>query len=167
VKEAGFRIVHNASSRVEAVVAGGDSTLTYNKLKYATLHLQRGAMFIGTNPDVVSPSEEGLTPECGTILAALQAASGIQPIVMGKPEQPLYEMALDALGLPPARVLMVGDRADTDLLGAQRMNMHHALVTTGVDTEASALQKGIQPHATFADLAALLAAWHNARALCA
>ena len=167
VRDAGFHIVDNASSNVNAVVVGGDSTLTYDKLKYATLHLQRGAMFIGTNPDVVSPSEEGLTPECGTILAALHAASGITPIVMGKPERPLYEMALDVLGLPAERVLMVGDRADTDLLGAQRMSMHHALVATGVDTEATALQKGIQPDATFADLAELIDAWRDGRALCA
>jgi 4-nitrophenyl phosphatase len=167
VHDAGFHIVTDASSSVEAVVVGGDSTLTYDKLKYATLHLQRGAMFIGTNPDVVSPSEEGLTPECGTILAALHAASGITPIVMGKPERPLYEMALETLRLPAARVLMVGDRADTDLLGAQRMNMRHALVATGVDTEASAMQKGIQPEATFADLASLIDTWRDARARCA
>jgi 4-nitrophenyl phosphatase len=167
VEEAGFQIVHNATSRAKAVVVGGDSTLTYDKLKYATLQLQRGAMFIGTNPDVVSPSEEGLIPECGTILAALQAASGIQPIVMGKPEQPLFEMALEVLQLPAERVLMVGDRADTDLLGAQRMNMHHALVTTGVDTEATSLCKGIQPDAVFTGLADLLSCWRDARALCA
>jgi 4-nitrophenyl phosphatase len=167
VRDAGFRILNDASSHADAVVVGGDTALTYDKLKYATLLLQCGALFIGTNPDVVSPSEEGLTPECGTILAALQAASGIQPIVMGKPERPLYEMALDVLQLPPARVLMVGDRADTDLLGAQRMNMRHALVSTGVDTEASSLSKGIQPEAVFAGLAELLAEWREARARCA
>ena len=166
VSEAGFRILDDAATPAQAVVAGGDSTLTYAKLKYATLHLQRGAMFIGTNPDVVSPSEEGLLPECGTILAALHAASGIQPIVMGKPEQPLYEMALEVLQLPAERVLMVGDRADTDLLGAQRMNMRHALVTTGVDSEASALRKNIRPEGVFSDLAALMAAWRAARARC-
>jgi 4-nitrophenyl phosphatase len=116
---------------------------------------------------VVSPSEEGLTPECGTILAALQAASGIPPIVMGKPEKPLYEMALDVLQLPAERVLMVGDRADTDLLGAQRMNMRRALVTTGVDTEVSALLKRIQPDAVFSDLVEMMAVWREARALCA
>jgi 4-nitrophenyl phosphatase len=167
VRDAGFRILNDASSHADAVVVGGDSTLTYDKLKYATLHLQRGAMFIGTNPDVVSPSEEGLTPECGTILAALQAASGIPPIVMGKPEKPLYEMALDVLQLPAERVLMVGDRADTDLLGAQRMNMRRALVTTGVDTEVSALLKRIQPDAVFSDLVEMMAVWREARALCA
>jgi 4-nitrophenyl phosphatase len=167
VREAGYRILHDVSTPAQAVVAGGDRLLTYDKLKYATLHLQRGAMFIGTNPDVVSPSEEGLIPECGTILAALQAASGIQPVIMGKPERPLYEMALDVLQLPAERVLMVGDRADTDLLGAQQMNMRHALVTTGVDTEASSLNKGIQPEAVFAGLAELMAMWRKARVFCA
>jgi 4-nitrophenyl phosphatase len=159
VSLAGFEIAPDARAPVDAVVVGGDSALTYAKLKHACLLLQRGARFIGTNPDVVSPAEEGLLPEAGTNIAALHAATGVAAVVMGKPEPHLFEMAARALEVPPAQIAVVGDRAEIDIAGGERAGMQTMLVGTGVDDAASARQKGIEPSAFFADLRAMIDAW--------
>jgi 4-nitrophenyl phosphatase len=140
--------------------------LTYTKLKHAALHIQQGARFIGSNPDVVYPTEEGLVPEAGTILAALQAATGVAPLIMGKPERFLFEIAAAKLGSQPAQTVMLGDRLDTDILGGQRAGLKTILMTTGVDAEAAIPAKGIRPDAVFGSLEALVAAWdHQANSL--
>lgn len=159
VRAAGFTLLADASQRAEVVVAGGDPDLTYAKLKYATLHLQRGARFIGTNPDLLYPTEEGLVPEAGTILAAIQAATGVAPLIMGKPERFLFETAVARLGSLPGETVMLGDRLDTDVLGGQRVGLKTILMTTGVDDETSISRKGIQPDAVFAGLVELVEAW--------
>jgi 4-nitrophenyl phosphatase len=166
IRAAGFTLLADASQVADMVIVGGDSDLTYTKLKHAILHLQRGAQFIGTNPDLLYPTEEGLVPEAGTILAALQAATGVAPLIMGKPERFLFEIAVAKLGSQPAQTVMLGDRLDTDILGGQRVGLKTILMTTGVDTEAAITAKGIQPDAVFDSLEALVAAWdHQANSL--
>ena len=159
IRSAGFDLLESAKQPAAAVVVGGDSTLTYNKLKDASLLLQAGARFIGTNPDILCPTEEGLVPEAGTILAALQAASGLSPVIIGKPEHPLFDMAISRLGPSPGQIVMLGDRLDTDILGGQQAGLKTILLTTGVDDRRSIAQKGIQPDAIFGDLVELVDVW--------
>lgn len=161
IQAAGLTIVEDARRAAAVVVVGGDPDLTYTKLKDATLHLQRGAVLIGTNPDLLYPTEEGLVPEAGTILAAVQAATGVAPLIMGKPERFLFEEALTRLGSPPARTVMLGDRLDTDILGGQRVGLKTILLTTGIDDEAAIPVKGIQPDAVFDGLPGLVEAWNR------
>ena len=166
IRTAGFTLLADASQVADVVVVGGDPDLTYTKLKHAALHIQRGARFIGSNPDVVYPTEEGLVPEAGTILAAILAATGVAPLIMGKPERFLFEIAVAKLGSLPGQTVMLGDRLDTDILGGQRAGLKTILMTTGVDTEAAITVKGIQPDAVFGSLEALVAAWdHQANSL--
>jgi len=145
LQNAGFVLAENAAEPVAAVVVGGDWTLTYEKIKYAVLHLQRGARLVGTNPDVVYPTEEGLIPETGTTLAALHAASGVTPTVIGKPMPHLFNMCLERLNSPHHQTAVVGDRLETDILGGQRASLKTILVTTGVDTAESIRAKDIHP----------------------
>jgi 4-nitrophenyl phosphatase len=145
LEASGFILVPDAVEAVEAVVVGGDMALTYEKLKNAALLLQRGARLVGTNPDLLYPTEEGLAPETGTTLAALQAATGVIPLVIGKPERHLFDQAIQRLGYDPSTIAMVGDRLDTDILGGQRAGLMTILTTTGVDQESSIVDKGIQP----------------------
>lgn len=159
--EAGFALVDEAARPVAAVVVGGDSNLTYNKLKGAVLSIQRGARLIGANPDLLIPTEEGLIPEAGTTLAALHAATGATPIVIGKPERPMFDMALARLGHAAGQTAMLGDRAETDILGAQRAGWQTILITTGVDTPDSAAAKGIEPDAVVGGLAELVERWET------
>ena len=158
---AGFVLRPDARRPVAAVVVGGDSTLTYAKLKDAALLLQRGAPLVGTNPDLLCPAEEGLVPEAGTTLAALQAATGVSPTVIGKPERYLFDLAVERLGRQPARTAVVGDRLETDVLGGQRAGLRTILTTTGVDNEITVRQKGIYPDRIVAGLEALVDLWQN------
>lgn len=132
-------------SAAEAVVVGMDTDLTWDKLCRATLALRRGARFVGTNGDVSFPAADGVLPGNGAILAALTAATGLDPEVAGKPHAPLFERAADSL--PGGRLLMVGDRIDTDIEGAQKLGWDTLLVLSGIaDAHAAAL---VEPSPTF------------------
>jgi 4-nitrophenyl phosphatase len=164
IQAAGFRLCRDTVQPADAVVVGGDRTLTYDKLKSAGLLIRGGAQFVGTNPDVVYPTEEGLVPEAGTILAALQAATGVRPVIMGKPEPALFDMAVEIMGSRRQQTVMLGDRLDTDILGAKRARLKTILLTTGVDDEAAISQKGIVPDAVFNGLEQLVHVWQKGEA---
>lgn len=131
LQEQGIPLVTEAEE-ADVVVAGLDRQITYARLAEATFALHRGVPFFGTNPDRTLPTERGLAPGAGAILAALTAATDRDPIIVGKPERPIFELALARLGLAPEQVLMIGDRLETDILGAKRVGCWAALVLTGV-----------------------------------
>ena len=116
------------------VVVGLDTEVTYAKLRTAALAIARGARFIATNVDASLPVEGGeLWPGAGAIAAAISTTVGRPPdVVLGKPEPAMFLQAVATLGLPAARVLAVGDRADTDIRAGQRAGLPTALVLTGV-----------------------------------
>ncbi|HEX9922347.1 MAG TPA: HAD-IIA family hydrolase [Anaerolineae bacterium] len=159
--QAGFSLTDKAAPPAQVVVVGGDTGLTYDKLKYAVLSIQRGAQFVGANPDLLIPTEEGLVPEAGTTLAAIQAATGVAPTVIGKPEPWLFELAVKKMGSSPHQTAMLGDRLDTDILGGQRAGLKTILVTTGVDNRESVVQKAIQPNLIVGGLSELVDIWQG------
>jgi 4-nitrophenyl phosphatase len=115
-----------------AVVAGLDRQVDYEKIDIAARLIRQGAIFIGSNPDRTIPTPNGFAPGAGTILAAIAAASGIQPLIIGKPEPGIFEMAMGRLSTKPHETLMVGDRLETDILGGQNAGCRTALVLSGV-----------------------------------
>jgi 4-nitrophenyl phosphatase len=121
-----------------AVIVGLDRELTYEKLRRAALLINGGAAFIGTNPDRTLPSPEGEVPGAGSILAALEAATGVAPVIIGKPGTALLESAMEQLGVKPDETLMVGDRIDTDVAAGQKAGCRSALVLTGITSEQAA-----------------------------
>jgi len=125
-----------AEEKVVAVVAGLDLNFSYAKLRLANDLIRTGALFVATNPDPTYPHPNGLAPGAGSIIAAISTASQTQPIIAGKPYPAMMEMALARLGCAPAEALAVGDRLDTDILGAQRLGIRTALVMSGVTTAA-------------------------------
>ena len=153
LKEKGFRL---ADHDCVAVVAALDRQVTYDKLTRATLLIRAGAAFYGTNPDKTLPSPLGEVPGAGSILAALEAASGVPPTIIGKPQPTLLLTALNALGLKPGEALMVGDRIETDLVAGQQAGCQTALVLSGVTSWETARQWRPAPDFIEADLAALL-----------
>jgi len=159
LREEGFQILNDFSEQADFVVVGGDHYLTYEKLKFGCLHLQQGAILIGTNPDVVSPSEEGLIPECGTNIAALEASSGKKAIVIGKPNKLMFDWGLNQIGSVASETAMLGDRLETDILGGKQAGLYTILVETGVDTIKSANEKNIQPDLVVKDLITLISQW--------
>ncbi len=159
LQDAGMHIIRAMNGKVAAVVVGGDYRLTYDKLKYASLHIQQGAEFIGTNPDLLYPTPEGLVPECGMTLVALETATNVKPIIMGKPHRPLFELGMKKMGASPQTTAMLGDRLETDIQGGQRAGMRTILVETGVDQRSAIAAKGITPDLVVANLPELLALW--------
>ena len=157
--QAGMQIISGLSGEVDAVVVGGDYSLTYEKLKYASLHIQRGAEFIGTNPDLLYPTDEGLVPECGMTLVALETATQIKPVIMGKPNRFMFDLGMKKMGVQPHETVMLGDRLETDIQGGQIAGMKTILVETGVDNQSSIVNKGIQPDLVVQDLPELVEIW--------
>lgn len=149
--------------RAQLVVVGMDTSLTYDKLKIAALRIRAGATFIGTNGDRSFPLPEGLAPGAGSILAAIETATDVKPVVIGKPEAAMYDVALQRLGTRADETLMVGDRLETDILGGNRAGMVTALVLTGIATEEQAASSAIQADAAFDSLVTLHAAWEAVR----
>ena len=139
-----------------AVVVGMDRDLTWHKMVEAGLAIAAGAAFIGTNPDRTFPTERGLGPGNGAILAALETATGRPPVIVGKPEPPIFHEATSRLAVPPAQTLVVGDRLETDIAGGVHVGMQTALVLTGVTSAADLPGRDIQPDWIFEDLPALL-----------
>src|SRR6266540_140934 len=117
--------------RAEVVVVTRVEEFTYARLRAASRAVARGAFFAATNPDPTLPVEDGFWPGGGSIVAAVQAASGgIAPVFAGKPERPMLEEAERAIGGAGGRILLVGDRPASDLESARRMGWDGALVLT-------------------------------------
>ena len=145
-----------SEGNVMAVVAGMDRVLTYEKLSHATLLIRSGVPFIGTNPDRTFPTPIGLVPGTGAILAALQAACDQEPIICGKPAPEMYLVAMQRMNTLPEETLVVGDRAETDIIGAQAIRCRCALVLSGVTTVEQAKAWSPSPDIIAADLTEVL-----------
>jgi len=140
-------------------VASMDRAVTYEKLKRATLLIRRGARFIATNLDPTNPSEEGLIPGTGSMIAALEAASGVKPTAIGKPEPTMYQLAMEQMGARPETTAAIGDRADTDILGGKRAGLTTICVLSGSSNRSEAEAYGSDM--IFYDIAHLLEVWRR------
>ena len=129
--EAGFVPVREPDPTAVAVVQGLGMEVCWSDLANAGYAIQSGALWVATNPDTSLPTEQGLAPGNGALVAALSATLGRQPdAVTGKPEPLLFEVAAQRLGA--GTPLVIGDRVDTDICGANRAGMESLLVLTGV-----------------------------------
>jgi 4-nitrophenyl phosphatase len=146
-----------ADESVELVVASMDRNVTYEKLTQATILIRSGARFIATNLDPTNPSERGLIPGTGSLIVALQAASGVKPTVIGKPEPIIFDMAIELMGAQPETTAIIGDRVDTDILGGKRAGLITICVLSGSSDRAEA--EAMETDLIFDDIAHLLGAW--------
>jgi 4-nitrophenyl phosphatase len=146
-----------AAGHPDAVVAGLDPQLTYLRIAAAVDCIRAGARFIATNRDPVYPTERGLRPGAGSIVAAIEAASGVVPLVIGKPEPLLMQEAARAVGADPRRAVVIGDGLLTDIAAAHAVGARSVLLLTGVSTraQAEALPRDRQPTAIAEDAAEL------------
>ena len=152
--EEGFLL---ADENVQLVVASMDRGVTYEKLKKATLLIRGGARFIATNLDPTYPSEEGLIPGTGSMIAALETASGVKPQVIGKPEPIMYQLAMEQMGSNPKTTATIGDRVDTDILGGKRAGLTTICVLSGSSDRVEA--EAAETDMIFDDIAQLLENW--------
>ncbi|MGY3704445.1 HAD family hydrolase [Vagococcus martis] len=113
------------------VVVALDTDLTYEKLAVATLAIQKGAHFIGTNPDKNIPTDRGLMPGAGSLIASIEMSTQTSATYIGKPEAVMMEKALDRLKLSKNDVMMVGDNYETDIRAGIDNDIDTLLVLTG------------------------------------
>lgn len=155
--ELGFILTDLYDVTADVVVVGKDSTVNWDKLATATLNVRNGAAFIGTNGDVTLPTERGITHGNGAILAAIQAGSeGIAPTCVGKPEPIMYQQAISVLGSSLEETVALGDRLDTDILGAVNTGIRSIMVLTGISNEADLAKSNYQPTWVLPDLKAVI-----------
>jgi NagD protein len=122
-------------SKPDYVVVGKTSTFNFQMLKKAVQLIHDGARFIGTNPDVVDPTETGLEPACGAILASIEHATGVKPYIIGKPNALMMTIARKKLDARSSETIMIGDRMDTDIIAGLEAGMTTCLVLSGVTAQ--------------------------------
>lgn len=121
--------------RVDAVVVGLHPEFDYHRLGIAMRAIRAGARFIGTNSDPTFPTEAELLPGGGSIIGAVAVASGVTPVIAGKPEPPMAGLIRSRMPEGTERLVMVGDRASTDGAMADAVGAEFAHVLTGVDDD--------------------------------
>ncbi len=151
--DAGF---YHSEDHPLGVLAGLDRQLTYEMLRKACLLIRAGTPFYGTNPDATFPTPEGLIPGAGTVIGAIEIASGAKARLMGKPSPEMYRLALERLETAPAETLVIGDRLDTDIIGGQALHCLTGLVLTGVSTQEEVRRWSPPPDIIAPDLTGLL-----------
>ncbi|MFE0556687.1 TIGR01457 family HAD-type hydrolase [Paenibacillus sp. NPDC058910] len=129
---AGLNIVEQSP---KYVIQGIDRSFDYEKLTRAVRWIQEGAVSILTNSDLQLPSDTGLMPGAGSLGAAIEAASGVKPTVIGKPSSILMEFASDRLGLAPEDTYVIGDNIRTDIAAGAHAGCKTVLVMTGITTD--------------------------------
>jgi 4-nitrophenyl phosphatase len=159
--DAGFTII-NDPFEAKFVVSGIDFNLVYEMLANATLAIRNGARFIGTNIDPSYPTERGQVPGTGSVLALLEAASGVKPTIIGKPFPGMYHQAFHKTNSQPETTLMVGDRYDTDHTGAVDLGLVTAAVTTGINSQEEFEAATPPPDFILSGLPALLECFQKA-----
>ena len=135
------------------VVVGLDWEVDYEKLSIATLAIQKGAHFVGTNPDLNIPTERGLMPGAGSIITLIEVATRVKPIYIGKPNAIIMEKAVEHLGLPREEVIMFGDNYLTDIRAGIDNDIPTLLVTTGFTKPEEVPDLPIQPDYVLSSLA--------------
>ncbi len=155
VAAVGLRPVRSADDDPVAVVQGYSPDTGWRDLAEACLAIRAGADWVATNADSTLPTDRGILPGNGAMVAALVAATGSQPRVAGKPERPLLDAAVARVSA--RRPLVVGDRLNTDIAAAAHAGMDSLMVLTGVSTSADLLDTdpSLRPTYVAADLRGL------------
>jgi HAD superfamily hydrolase (TIGR01457 family) len=150
----GIRVVEEDVGEVDAVVVGLDRSTTYDKLRTASLLVERGATLIATNGDASYPAPDGRWPGAGALLALVTTTTEAEAEVVGKPNPPLFIAARERAG--GGNPLVVGDRLETDVAGAIALGWDSFLVLSGIAGRGDLARSSVQPTYVANDVSALL-----------
>ena len=154
LRAAGFSVANSAEETVDALVCGFDTELTFKKLDDCAklLTLYPDLPFIATNPDWVCPTAYGYVPDCGSVCEMLWRATGRRPVVIGKPQRNMVDIALKKTGYKPEEALLVGDRLYTDIACAINAGIDGAFVLSGEGTLEDIEKTGVKPTYIYKDI---------------
>ena len=156
VKEAGYKVVNKADKDPVVVVNGIDGDITQKDLAEMCYAIAKGVPWVSTNGDYTFPTEKGLAPGNGAFNALITSITGKTPLLMGKPEPHMFKQAAEIFG--SKNPIVVGDRLDTDIQGANRAGFKSLCVLTGVSDLAQIKHASSSTTPTYVgkDLSALL-----------
>ena len=155
IKGAGFQLVTSEHAREAGVaVVGGHEGFDYRELRAAATAVRAGAQLLATGRDAVFPMPDGPWPATGAILAAIETAGGAPAVVVGKPEQIMFDTAREAL-TGCTRVGVLGDHLTADIQGAKSAGLDAILVLGGATSQADLQRAPIPPDLVLDSLAAL------------
>lgn len=147
--EAGFSM-NDASP--DYVVVGETRGYNYDRIRHAIQLVRKGARLIGTNPDLTGPTERGIVPATGALIAPIELASGQKAYFTGKPNPLMMRSALQKLGCRREETGIIGDRMDTDILAGIEAGIDTILVLSGVTSQADLPRFAYRPHHVFATI---------------
>ncbi|MBR6322126.1 MAG: HAD-IIA family hydrolase [Lachnospiraceae bacterium] len=132
LKDAGIRVTTEMDLAAEAVLIGFDTELTFQKLRNTCeLLTKKDIPYIATNPDFVCPTDYGFVPDCGSMMIGIRYATGKMPVVIGKPEPTMIEIAEQKFGKTPADTVLIGDRLYTDIASGVNAGVATIAVLSG------------------------------------
>lgn len=154
LRAAGFAIAEGRAD-ADALLMGFDTELTFQKLEDACILLGQGVPYIATNPDWVCPTSYGFVPDCGSVCEMLWRATNRRPVVIGKPEPLMPQLAMREAGASVRETLLVGDRIYTDIASGANAGIDTLLVLSG-ETRSEDLPTAVpQPTFVLPDVQAL------------
>src|SRR2546421_2283728 len=149
------------AQQADVVLVGLDRHFDYQKLTGAVLAIRAGAHFVAINRDALLPVVGSFVPGCGTMVAAIEAGTGVIPEIVGKPEPTLLQEAMHLLQSQPEETVMIGDGLAVDILGGKAAGTHTLLVLSGKDSREDAAQSPIKPDYIYQDIAAVVTELQN------
>ena len=155
---AGTRVDEDeVTGRPDAVVVGLDPEFTYGRMAVASMAIRNGSRFVATNRDPALPTEGSFRPGAGACVAAIETASGVTPVSLGKPAPEVLEVAAQSVGKHATDGIMIGDGLNTDIAAAKAAGARNILMLTGITTRAQydALAVDQRPDEVAEDAAAL------------
>ncbi len=135
LRRAGATLTTNPTA-ADVLVVGKDTTFDFETLTRGLQALDSGAVFVGTNGDRKVPTDSGMKPGAGTLIAAIGYAANQEPVICGKPNEPMINVSLETLGTDPADCLIIGDNPETDIEMGRRAGLTTVLVLTGLVDES-------------------------------
>ncbi len=145
LRDAGFTVTEEVGE-TDCIVMGFDTELTFQKLHDISYMLNtRDLPYIATNPDYVCPTSFGSVPDCGSVCDMLYNATGKRPIVIGKPEPLMPQLAMEKWGYSPQETAVIGDRIYTDIRSGVNAGTYSVLVMSGETTQEILDASDIKP----------------------
>ena len=147
--------------QAEVLLCGFDTELTFQKLEDACILLERGAVWLATNPDWVCPTWYGSVPDCGSVCEMLTRATGRRPEFLGKPRPAMVQLALAETGFTQEQAVLIGDRLYTDIACAVNAGIDSIFVLSGEGRREDIERDSIHPTWVYDDIGAVLRAWEE------
>ena len=159
LEQAGIPVTDTLSDEVDCLLIGFDTELTFRKLEDACILLNRGVDFIATNPDWVCPTWYGSVPDCGSVCEMLFRATGRRPLVIGKPQPAMVQLAVKKTGYAPEETVMIGDRLYTDVASGVNAGIDTIFVLSGEGTLEDLAASDVKPAWTMQDISEVHIRW--------